>query len=82
MNDLLNKLGAVARHAANTVSTDVNIAVHEQRLRETYRDLGKLYYNYVSSGLAPEGAAFEEKMAVIAEELKKIKELRSQKVSD
>ena len=82
MNDFLNKLGAVTRHAANTVGTELNIVAHEQRAREAYQALGKLYYNYVSSGLVPEGDAFDEKMAVIAEELKRIKELRSQKAAD
>lgn len=82
MNDFLNKLGAVTRHAANTVSTDLNIVAHEQRAKEAYQALGKLYYNYVSSGLAPEGEAFDEKMEKIAEELKRIKELRSQKTAE
>ena len=82
MNDFLSKMGAVARHTANTVSTDLSIAAHEQRAKEAYQALGKLYYNYVSSGLEPEGDAFDEKMAVIAEELKRIKELRSQKAAD
>lgn len=79
MNDFLSKMGAVARHTANTVSTDLSIAAHEQRAREAYQALGKLYYNYVSSGLAPEGKVFDEKMEKIAGELKRIKELRSQK---
>lgn len=81
MNDFLSKVGAVARHTANTVSTDLSIVAHEQRVREAYQALGKLYYNYVSSGLEPEGEAFDEKMEKIAGELKKIKELRSQKVT-
>ena len=79
MNDFLNKLGAAARHAAGTVNTELNIVVHEQKVREQYLALGTLYYNYVSSGLVPEGEAFDEKMAVVAEELKRIKELRAQK---
>ena len=82
MSDFLNKLGDVTRHAANKVGTELNIVAHEQRAREAYQALGKLYYNYVSSGLEPEGDAFDEKMAVIAEELKRIKELRSQKAAD
>ena len=79
MNDFLSKMGAVARHTANTVSTDLSIAAHEQRAREAYQALGKLYYNYLSSGLEPEGEAFDQKVAKITEELNRIKELRSQK---
>ena len=79
MSDFLNKLGDVTRHAANKVGTELNIVAHEQRAREAYQALGRLYYNYVSSGLAPEGEVFDEKMEKIAGELKRIKELRSQK---
>ena len=82
MSEFLNKLESVARHAANRVGTEVNIVTHEQRAREAYQALGKLYYNYVSSGLAPEGDAFDEKMAVIAKELKQIRELRSQRSAE
>ena len=82
MNDLLNKLGAVTRRAADAVGTELNIVAHEQRVREAYQALGKLYYHHVSSGCLPEGDAFDEKMAVIAEELKRIKELRSHKTAD
>ena len=79
MNEFLNKVGAAARTAADAVGTELNIASHEQRVRNAYRDLGKLYYNYVSSGMQPEGDGFDEKMAVIEAELKKIKELRAQR---
>ena len=82
MSDFLNKLGDVTRHAANKVGTELNIVAHEQRVREAYQALGKLYYNYVSSGVLPEGDAFDEKVAVITEELKRIKELRDQKAAD
>lgn len=79
MSDFLNKLGDVTRHAANKVGTELNIVAHEQRAREAYQALGKLYYNYVSSGLEPEGEVFDQKVAKITEELNRIKELRSQK---
>lgn len=82
MNDFLNKLGAVAKNVANAAGTELNIAVHEQRLRENYQALGKLYYHYVSSGLLPEGEAFDEKMAAVTAELNQIRELRSQKAAE
>lgn len=82
MNDILNKLGAAARSAAYAAGTELNIVAHEQRLREHYQALGKLYYNYVSSGLLPEGEAFDEKVAAVQEELNRIRELRNQKHVD
>ena len=79
MNEFLNQVGAAARTVADAVGTELNIASHEQRVRDAYKDLGKLYYHYVSSGMKPEGDAFDEKMAAIAAELKKIKQLRAQR---
>ena len=79
MNDFLNKLGAAARPAAGPLNPELNVVAQEKKVRAQYLALGKLYYNYVSSGLVPEGEAFDEKMAVVAEELKRIKELRAQK---
>ena len=79
MNDIFEKLGAAARHAAGAVGTELNIAVQEQKVREQYQALGKLYYQYVSSGLLPEGQIFDEKMTAVAEGLKRIAELKAQK---
>ena len=79
MSDFFDKLGAAARHEADTVSTDLNIVAHEQRVREGYQALGKLYYQYVSSGIVPEGTEFDEKVAVVAAELERIAQLKAHK---
>ena len=79
MSDFFHKLGAAARHAADTVSTDLNIVAHEQRVREGYQALGKLYYQYVSSGMVPEGREFDEKLASAAAELERISQLKAHK---
>lgn len=79
MSEFFDKLGAAARRAADTVSTDLNIVAHEQKVREGYQALGKLYYQYVSSGLMPEGQEFDEKMAIVAGELERIAQLKAHK---
>lgn len=79
MSDFLDKLGAAARRAADTVSTDLSIVAHEQKVREGYQALGKLYYRYVSSGLAPEGVEFDQQVALVAGELDRIAQLKAHK---
>lgn len=79
MNEFFDKLGAAARRTVNTVSTDVSILAHEQKLREHYQAIGKLYCQYVSSGLIPEGDEFEEKLAAVAAELQRISQLKAHK---
>ena len=79
MSDFFDKLSAVARRTVDTVSTDVSIAAHEQRLREHYQAIGKLYCQYVSSGMVPEGHEFDEKLAAAATELERISQLKAHK---
>ena len=79
MNDFFDKLGAVAHRTVNNVSTDVSILAHEQKLREHYQAIGKLFCQYVSSGMIPEGDEFEEKLTAVAAELERINELKAHK---
>lgn len=79
MNDFFDTLGAAARRAADSVCTEVSIAAHEQKVKEGYQALGKLYYRYVSSGMMPEGSEFDGIMARVAEELAEIDRLRKQR---
>ena len=79
MNDFFDKLGAVARRTVNNVSADVSILAHEQKLREHYQAIGKLYCQYVSSGMVPEGREFDEKLASAAAELERISQLKAHK---
>ena len=44
MNDFFDKLSAAARRTADTVSAEFNVAAEEQKIRESYQALGKLYF--------------------------------------
>ena len=57
MNDFFDKLGAAAKRAASSVASEVNAAAEEQKVRECYLALGKLYYQAVKEGMEPAGAA-------------------------
>lgn len=79
MSDFFDKLGAAARRTADTVNTQVSIAAEEQRVREAYQALGKLYYQAVKAGKTPEGDDFDAVMARAAAALKRIQELKARK---
>ena len=79
MNEFFDKLGAAARRAADTVSTEVSIAAQEQKIRESYQALGKLCYKANKEGLAPAGEAFQTHYAKIDECMKRIAELKESK---
>ena len=82
MNDFFDKLGAAARRAADTVSTEVGVAAQEQRIREAYQALGKLCYKAHKEGVAPVGAEFDACYDKIDLCMKRIDELRdNQKIT-
>ena len=83
MNDFFDTLSAAAKRAADTVSTEVSVAAEEQKVREAYQAIGKLYYQAVKKGAEPTGAEFTELCAKAEAGLKRVAELKAQKnVSD
>ena len=82
MNELFDKLGAVARRAADSVTAEVTVAAQEQKIRDCYRALGKLCYKAHKEGAALAGAEFDELYSRIDECLRHIEMVRdSRKVT-
>ena len=79
MHDFFDKLGAAARRAADSVSTEVGIVAQEQRIRESYQALGKLCYKAYKEGQEPKGAEFDAHYEKIETCMKRIEELRDNK---
>lgn len=79
MNDVFDKICAVTKHAANSVATEVNVAAEEQKIREAYQTLGKLYFGAKRAGKEPEGLEFADQCRKIEARMKRIQELRSRK---
>ena len=79
MNELFDKLGAAAKRAANAVSTEVSVAAEEQKIREAFQALGKLYYKAKRSGTEPAGFEFDEQCRKVEASMKRINELRNAK---
>ena len=82
MSDFFNKLGSALQQAASRVESDVNIASQEHKVKEAYRALGRLYYEQVRAGNAPEGPAFTRQMEQIDALLESIRQLRREQNVD
>lgn len=83
MSNFFDDLGKVVTRAANSVSTEFNIAAQEQRLREAYQALGRMYYEAIQAGMAAQGDEFDTQMAKISDLIVSIREARrSQNVAD
>lgn len=77
MNELFDKLGAAAKRAANAVSTEVSVAAEEQKIREAYQALGKLYYKAKRTGGELDGIEFADQCRKVEQSLKRINELKN-----
>ena len=83
MNELFDKLGAAAKRAANAVSTEVSVAAEEQKIREAYQALGKLYFKAKRTGGELDGIDFADQCRKVEASIKRINELkRSKNVTD
>lgn len=83
MSNFFDDLGKVVTRAANTVSTEFNVAAQEQRLREAYQVLGRMHYDAIQAGNSACGAEFDAQMAKITDLIAAIRETRrSQNVTD
>ena len=71
-----NDLEAAARKVAGDVNTELTVVGREQKVKDAYQALGKLYYQAVSVGKAAEGPEFDEQTEKIRTLLKEIRDLR------
>ena len=81
MSEFLNDLGKALHWAADTVATEVSVAAQEQRVKDTYEAIGRLYCQAVSEGQEPTGEAFDQQVKrvnILREKIRKTRE--SQKV--
>lgn len=76
MNELFGKLGAAAKRAADTVSTSVNVAAEEQKIKEAYQALGKMYYQARRDGSEMDSLTVADHCRKIEESMKRIGQLK------
>ena len=65
MGDFFSDLGNAARRMVSGVSAEVSVAALEQKVKDSQRILGQLYYKAISQGQAPEGPEFDAQVANI-----------------
>ena len=82
MNDFFDKLSAAARRTADTVSAEFNVAAEEQKIRESYQALGKLYFQATREGREASGPDFADHCRRIEASLRRIRELKDRKTVD
>lgn len=76
MADFFNDLGAAVRRMASDVSSEVSIAAKEQKVRELYQNLGRLYYRAVKDGEVAATDELAEEINRISEQLREISRMK------
>lgn len=83
MSNFFDNLGKAVSRAADSVSTEFNVAAQEQRLKEAYQILGRMHYEALQAGMVAAGPEFDAQMAKISDLIAAIRQLRqAQKVAD
>ncbi len=76
MSNFWEDLTGAARKVASGVSTEVTIAAREQKAKEAYQKLGRMYYRAAKNGECLTGREFDEQVAAIEALLRQINDLR------
>ena len=76
MSDFFSDLEHAVRRMASSVSSEVSLAAQEQKVKEAFQTLGRMYYKAVQQGRTPEGADFDAQTAKIRAMLANINETR------
>ena len=79
MANFFDQLGDAVKRAADSVVSDVSVAAEEQKVREYYQALGKLYYHAIRAGKPLEGIDFADRCRKIDASLSRIRDLKAHK---
>ena len=79
MADFFDTLGAAAKRAAGSMTAELQIAAEEQKIRDCYRNLGRLYFRASRTGRSLTGADFKEECMKVEASLKRINQLKRDK---
>jgi len=83
MSDFFDDLSKALRKAADNVTAEFSVAAQEQRLKEAYQELGRMHFEAVRAGNAPQGEAFDAQLAKIRALINNINQTRrNQNVTD
>ena len=81
MSEFWGDLGKALHRAADTVTTEVSVTAQEQRVKDAYEAIGRLYCQAVSEGKEPTGEAFDQQVRQVNLLREKIRRIRqNQKV--
>ncbi len=83
MPDFFSDLESAFKRVASTVSSEVTLAAREQKVREAFQTLGRMYYKALQEGAATDSDELRQQANKIHALLQEIDEMRAnQKMPD
>ena len=76
MANFFDDLGNAFKKLANDVSTEVSVTAKEQKAKEEFQKLGRMYYQAACKGETPAGPEFDRQVLMIRQLLQQIKDLK------
>ena len=76
MGNFFDDLGNAFKKLADDVSTEVSVTAKQQKAKEEFQKLGRMYYQAACKGTEPVGAEFDKQVALIRELLQQINDLK------
>lgn len=73
MNEFVDDVTLAVKRAVTNVSTGISVAAQQQRVKETYEAIGKLYCQTVGEGKEPTGEQFDAQVRHVNELLEQIR---------
>jgi hypothetical protein len=77
MGNFFDDLGNAFKKLADDVSTEVSVTAKQQKAKEEFQKLGRMYYQTACKGTEPVGVAFDKQVALIRELLQQINDLKN-----
>lgn len=77
MSDFFSDLESAVKRVASSVSSEVTLAAREQKVREAFQTLGRMYYKSIQSGEGAETSELTQQVQKIETLLQEIDELRA-----
>ncbi len=76
MNEFVDDMTMAVKRAVTSVGTGISVAAQQQRVKETYEAIGKLYCQTVGEGKEPTGEAFDTQVRRVNELLEQIRQAK------
>ena len=76
MHDFVDDVTMAVKRAVTTVGSGISVAAQQQRVKETYEAIGRLYCQAVAEGKEPTGEAFDAQVRRVDALLEKVRKIR------